>query len=195
MAGMGAQGGGPFPELRKNINAAVFIAQLWSRPVEAWLLVPGTAGEMHFGISALVGMIFMPFFGILGCDPRKEFALQLMMLFWGTTFPALFAQRISHLKLRKSGYWPHSLYSGRPWLPGNEVTVKQFGMPVFTGIVAFLVASVSPILGAYLGGAAFCMFVTWRISCMAEEAEMRNLRDAWDHQQTLAQRMRERGWR
>ncbi len=195
-AGLGnAQTGGPFQEFRQNVNIAIFIAQMWSRPVEAWLIKAGTAGELHFAWPAAVGMLFMPVFGILACNSRNEPALQLLLLFWAATFVALLVNRIRHFQLRRTGYWPHSLYSGRPWLPGNEVTVKQFGMPTVTGLAAYAASSAAPVLGAYLAGAAVSMFITCRISVMAEEAELRNLRDALTSQQVLASRMRERRWR
>lgn len=183
---------GPFHDWRRNVNAAVWCAQVWSRPVEAWLRRPGTPGERYFDGQAALGLLWAWGFGTLaaGQGPGAE-GLGWLYGFVPATCLVLLGHRVGRARLRRLGWDCHSRYSGTPWLGGaDEVRVKLNKEPALVLAAALVAAGASAPLGLYLLGAFVSLLVANEYQRQADLARVRDLKDARYDQQWLARQLR-----
>ena len=126
--------------LDDKIHCIVALGQFAAKPIEAFLRVPGTVGRRYFNYQALVGGLAM-FLWIANWHP-----VHAVYAFYAT-----FGMFIMHAIAR---WWTlpetHSMYTGRPWLPGEELSVKGFWEILLVGLGGLLLLDASFGLGTWL---------------------------------------------
>jgi|ERR1043165_6581525 hypothetical protein len=182
------QQGQPFQEMRQNVNMLVAVIQIIARMSEVFLRRPGTWGERYCGLQFVLSWIFCFCFSSLFYpreDPRP------MLSFWLAATALLLVHRICGVWRRRFGYESHSLYSGRSWFAGDEIRAKTFKEPIVTILVGVFVLYGSTPLGVYLIVAGICLGVANQYQAFAEDARVRQARDARIDAEILMQRLRQ----
>jgi hypothetical protein len=154
--------------LSEQFNVLVGLGQVAAFPATAFLRRPGTWGERYAGPHGLAGVVAMfLFIGSFG-DPVALGALY-------ATLAMLAVHRVAGLGRPAE---THSLYSGRPWLPGDELKVKGRAEPVLVLLAGLTVQAVSPGLGLWLVISAVGLALTHDHYRLRMAAEVRAIRDA-----------------
>lgn len=149
--------GDPLQGARDCITLLIGLSQALSMPPRVWLTRFGTAGDLAFGNRiAVIGWLTIPLFPTcaMPCDPRPTYA------FWGLTTFLLVCHRLQGWRLRRCGYWPHSMFMGlsRAAWPGRPRFLGLLEAALTTGI-GFLLAGPWPSLGLYLAWSGIAMVV------------------------------------
>jgi hypothetical protein len=171
-------------DLRQSMNLLVGASQAVSSMLCPWLHRPGTAGARFYGLHAFIGWLFIPVFGGLG-HPKKS--LTLLLAFWGATTVLLLVNSIRGFILRRRGYWQHSRYTGRPWIPGPEYLVKCLIEPPLVIGLGVLVMQFDLPLGAYLTLAGVCLAINMAWQYLADDSRVRAQRDAQAEMEQLGE--------
>ena len=178
----------PFGDMRKSVNILLFCAQVVSAPLRAWLTVPGTWGarfvDWRFALGVAVQILAPPLF-----FPRSDG--RPLVAFWVATLVMLLVQRVAGVWRRRRGYVTHSQYTGKPWMPGNEIAAKGTKEPALCFCVGVIVLGPCPALGGWLIAASFAQAccVAWNET--RDAARLRSLRDAEIEHRYLMERFRE----
>jgi len=176
----------PLQEMRQAVDLGVGICQVICSIWPAWLHRPGTAGERFFGFQAFLGWIFIPIWG--GLMYASE-PLWLLLGFWAGTTALLLLHRIRGLARRSSGQRPHSRYTGRPWLPGNEYRIKTLVEPVLVVVLGGTTLNFDGPLGTYLILSGICYFVAGQWQRAMDDARLRAMKDARDEEMWLRSKL------
>jgi hypothetical protein len=159
-------------------NLFVLVCQIASKPVEAFLRVPGTVGVRYFNLQAVVGTC----------------ALLLWVTSWhpGHAVLAFYASAIMFAIHRLARRWTpideHSMYTGRSWIPGDELTVKGVWEVLFVALTGILLLGPSPGLGTWLLLSAVGLLGTHSHFSLRMKAIDRSIRDALAEQRQMLYR-------
>lgn len=187
----GPQGEGLIPDLARSLRFVGWAAQIWCKPVEAWLRRPGTVGSRYFDFRALLGMVWPPLFLAIVTSYGVFDRQGVFVLVWLLTFLVFGLHRLRGWQERRRNQQCHSRYTGMSWLPGpDEVTTKCYLEPALVAVVAVAVHDISSPLSLYLLGAAVSLVIDTWYQTQVDAAAVQDLVDARLEQVWLAGQLR-----
>jgi hypothetical protein len=168
--------------LEEKINCIIALGQIIAKPAEAFLRMPGTVGCRYFDYRAAIGTIGM-FLWIGTQNP-----VHATYAFYATV-----AMFFVHFCARR---WTpvdtHSNYTGRPWIPGDELTVKGNAEITVVGLAGFLLLYASPGAGSWLLLSALGLSTAYTYNKWRDNAIDRSMVDAVWEQGIIRDRQRRR---
>lgn len=169
----------------QQMSAMAGLCKIISSPLLVVLRRWGTMGERATGGQMALGVFGLWIYLTLAKEPLTGAGTLIVLLV------ALAYHQHRRRQLERMGYDVHSLYTGIPWMKGDELTVKRGKEPLFVVVAGIVVMSFSMPLGVYLILAGFCHGTAVGYSMMRMKSQVRAMRDA-RHEQAMLRELDQR---
>ena len=171
----GDQQRGLIAEWKHNFGVFTTVCGFLSAPLSAIFARAGTMGERFQGFPMLIGVLLQFLVVVLVAGPTGGDQALYML---GFMVIVLLSHRIHRARVKREGFRCHSMYTGVPCIPGDELAVKGVVIPAITLFAGLLVLGLAKGVGAWLILASIALAVTTSVYRQQLDAQTRAVNDA-----------------
>lgn len=180
-------------EFQNGVSIFVFLCRALALSVEVFLHRLESFGERYIGLQAGAAVLLMLFFPIC-CEGQS--AEPLLFFLACFLFMCICVRARVHLRRKRGGSQPHTLYTGTPRLMRvfrrmPEEKVKGIVEPLLTFLVGALALGLSQTLGCYLILASLGLLVSTNLTLGYERKRALDMHDAFIEQRGASERFRD----